>query len=97
LPDTPVSPHIEPRELSGCTPQQIDRIARQAGLIPRGPDPMNGKGAYVDPVSGKQRVLIHPHANEYHINNADGERLDIDGNIVDPKSPLAHLPLRTAP
>lgn len=54
---------------------------------------MNGKGAYVDPITGVQRILIHPADGEYHVNNPNGERLDIDGNVVDPKSPLAHLPL----
>jgi hypothetical protein len=77
----------------GRTPQQIDRAARDAGLIPRGPDPMNGKGAYVDPVTGVQRILIHPADREYHVNNPSGERLDINGNVVDAKSLLAHLPL----
>ena len=54
---------------------------------------MNGKGAYVDPVTGVQRILIHPDHREYHVNNPSGERLDIDGNVVDGKSLLAHLPL----
>ena len=55
---------------------------------------MNGKGAYVDPVTGVQRILIHPTSSEYHVNNSRGERLDINENAVDAKSPLAHLPLR---
>jgi len=54
---------------------------------------MNGKGAYIDPVTGAQRLLIHPNDREYHVNNPSGERIDINGNVVDPKSPLAHLPL----
>jgi len=54
---------------------------------------MNGKGAYIDPVTGAQRLLIHPNDREYHVNNPIGERIDINGNVVDPKSPLAHLPL----
>jgi hypothetical protein len=77
----------------GRTPQQIDRAARDAGLIPMGPDPMNGKGAHVDPVTGVQRILIHPDDKEYHVNNPSGERLDINGNVVDAKSLFAHLPL----
>jgi len=40
-----------------------------------------------------QRILIHPADGEYHVNNSIGERLDINGDVVDPKSPLAHLPL----
>jgi hypothetical protein len=54
---------------------------------------MNGKGAYVDPVTGVQRILIHPADREYHVNNPNGERLDINGNVVDAKSLSAHLPL----
>jgi len=54
---------------------------------------MNGKGAYMDPVTEAQRLLIHPKDREYHVNNPSGERIYINGNVVDPKSPLAHLPL----
>jgi hypothetical protein len=87
------SPHLYPRDFIGKTPEEIDRAAREVGLIARGPDPMNGKGAYIDPVTGRQRLLIHPNEGEFHINNPDGERLDIDGQVVDPSSPSAHLPL----
>ena len=61
-----------------------------------GPDPKNGKGSYIDPVTGHQRLLIHPNDREFHVNNPLGERVDINGDIVDPKSPLAHLPLNTS-
>jgi len=33
---------------------------------------MNGKGAHIDPVTGQQRLLIHPHDREYHVNNPSG-------------------------
>jgi hypothetical protein len=93
LRDRRASPHIDPRDFIGRTPEQIDRAARDAGLIPKGPDPMNGQGAYIDPVTGAQRILIHPSDREYHVNNPAGERLDITGNVVEASSPLAHLPL----
>lgn len=89
------SPDISPDEVAGKTPEEIDQLARDKGLNPMGPDPMGGRGAYTDPVTGKQRVLCHtncdsPHA---HVNNPDGERLDINGNVVAPESPDAHLPI----
>ena len=28
-----------------------------------------------------------------HVNNENGERLDINGNVVPPESPDAHLPI----
>ncbi|EGW21445.1 RHS repeat-associated core domain-containing protein [Methylobacter tundripaludum] len=92
------SPHIDPKEVAGKTPSQIDQIARDKGLIPTG-DPKSGKGAYIDPVTGKQRVLTHPDPQSgctgphCHVNNPAGERLDINGNVVSPESPEAHLPL----
>ena len=73
------SPTIDPGDIAGKSPQEIDQAARNAGLVPKGPDPMAGKGAYVDPVTGEQRVLIHPdgpnpHA---HVNDPAGNRLNI--------------------
>ncbi|SDT88688.1 RHS repeat-associated core domain-containing protein [Halopseudomonas salegens] len=89
------SPNINPGDVANRTPEQIDALARERGLIPRGPDPQAGRGAYVDPATGNQRVLCHtncanPHA---HVNNPQGQRLDIDGNVVLPESPAAHLPI----
>jgi hypothetical protein len=94
----PRSPVIDPSTIAGRTPAEIDQIARNAGLIPRGPDPMNGRGAYVDPVTGEQRILIHPDPTDpsqshAHVNDPSGHRLDINGNPVDNESPDAHLPL----
>ena len=91
---TPQSPHINPQELAGKTPAEIGEASRNAGLIPRGPDPDSGQGAYVDPVTGEQRVLIHPEHAHFHVNNPAGERLDINGQVVAPESLAAHLPLR---
>lgn len=96
----PKSPHIDPKDVAGKTPDEIDDLARNKGLIPKG-DPKSGKGAYVDPVTGKQRVLTHPKPDSgcsgphCHVNNSAGERLDINGNVVSPKSPDAHLPLNS--
>jgi hypothetical protein len=89
------SPHINPGDVANKTPGQIDALAKEKGLIPKGPNPQAGKGAYVDPVTGNQRVLCHtncanPHA---HVNNPQGQRLDINGNVVPPESPAAHLPV----
>ncbi len=94
-PQPATSPHIDPNDVSGKTPSEIDAFAKQKGLIPKGPDPMNGKGAYVDPVTGEQRVLSHPNAESphAHVNNPAGERLGPDGSVVEPESPEAHLPI----
>jgi RHS repeat-associated protein len=88
------SPEIDPGEVAGKSPQEIDQIAKEKGLVPKGPDPMNGKGAYVDPVTGEQRILVHPGANGHvHVNDPSGQRLGINGKPVAPESPLAHLPI----
>jgi hypothetical protein len=56
---------------------------------------LTGEGAYIDPVTGEQRILIHPNVEtpHVHVNDPTGARLDIDGNVVPPESPDAHLPL----
>jgi hypothetical protein len=90
------SPEIHPEEIAGKTPSEIDQIAREKGLTPKGPDPAGGRGSYDDPVTGKQRILSHPNGKEgphCHVNDCQGQRLDINGNRVKPNSPEAHLPL----
>jgi len=90
------SPQINPAEVAGKTPQQVDEYARSKGLIPKGPDPMAGRGAYVDPVTGEQRILCHPDGapdGHLHVNDPSGQRLDQSGEPVAPESPDAHLPL----
>jgi len=46
----------------GKTPAQIDEMFRAKGFEPRGPDPLNGKGGYVNPKTGRS----------YHIDEANG-------------------------
>lgn len=87
------SPEIKPSDVAGKTPGEIDQLATGAGLKPKGPDPQNGKGAYVDPVTGEQRVLVH--GDHAHVNDAAGNRLDIKGNVVPSNSPAAHLPIKS--
>jgi RHS repeat-associated protein len=87
------SPVINPSDVAGKTPGQIDQLATGAGLKPKGPDPQNGRGAYVDPVTGEQRILVH--GDHAHVNNAAGNRLDVNGNVVPSNSPAAHLPIGT--
>lgn len=90
------SPKINPKDVANKTPAQIDTLAKDKGLIPKGSNPQAGRGAYIDPVTGKQRVLCHPDcANPHaHVNNSQGQRLDINGNIVPAESPPAHLPIK---
>jgi hypothetical protein len=79
--------------MAGKTPAEIGQAARDAGLVPRDLDPDTGQGSYIDPVTGEQRVLIHPEYGHFHVNNPAGERLNIDGQVVAPESSEAHLPL----
>ena len=90
------SPSIHPSEVANRTPSQIDALAKERGLIPKGPAPASGRGAYIDPVTGEQRLLCHVNACEphAHVNNAAGQRLDLTGNVVAPESQAAHLPIR---
>lgn len=95
VPGAPRSPLINPANVAGLKPHEIDVFARLMGLNPRGPDPMNGRGAYLDPITGNQRILSHPDAEppHAHVNDPAGQRLDINGNNVPPESPDAHLPI----
>ena len=90
------SAHIWPHEVTNKTPVEIDRRARQLGLVPRGPDPAMGRGAYVDPQTGIQRILSHPEATvpHAHVNDPAGKRIDKHGNPVPSESPAAHLPIK---
>lgn len=94
--NTPLkSPVIDPAEVAGKTPAEIDALAKQKGLIPKGPDPAGGRSAYVDPVTGEQRILCHPDGcggGHVHVNDPSGQRLGINGKPVAPESPEAHLP-----
>jgi hypothetical protein len=92
------SPTIDPQSVAGKTPQEIDQIARGLGLTPKGKNPLAGQGAYIDPVTGEQRILIHPtptaggpHA---HVNDPQGGRLDVNGKPVPAEAPEAHLPIK---
>jgi hypothetical protein len=88
--------HIDPKRVAGKSPTEIDKYARDQGLKPRGDDPKSGRGSYTDPDTGEQRVLVHPEGKSphAHVNSPDGSRLDIDGNVVEPEAPEAHLPLK---
>ena len=88
--------NISPSEVIGNTPSAIHARAQQLGLQPRGPDPAMGRGAYIDPQTGIQRILSHPNAQPAHglVNNALGQRIDASGNIVAPESSGAHLPIQ---
>ena len=93
---------ISPSEVANKTPTQIDKRAKELGLEGKGKDPKSGQGAYVDPQTGKQRVLSHPNATDKagnstphgHVNNAQGQRIDANGNVVKNESKAAHLPIK---
>jgi hypothetical protein len=56
----------------GQTAAQVDKMLRAKGFEPRGPDPLNGKGGYVNPRTGRS----------YHIDRANrfGEPPHVDVN-----------------
>ena len=56
----------------GKTPTQIDEMFKAKGFEPRGPDPLSGKGGYVNPKTGRS----------YHIDEANsfGEAPHVDVN-----------------
>ena len=64
--------------------EEIEKIAKEKGLIPKGPDPKAGKGSYIDPVTGEQRILIHD--DHGHVNDSEGNR--IPGEEDDPHIPI---------
>lgn len=91
------SPDIDPADISGKSPEEIEELAIRNGLIPKGTDPKSGKGSWVDPVTGEQRILSHPNGEPFphaHVNNPSGQRLGPGGQVVEPEAPSAHLPLR---
>jgi hypothetical protein len=87
---------ISPSEVIGKTPAEIDARARELGLEPRGLELTSGRGAYVDPRTGQQRILSHPtaHPPHGHVNDPAGQRIDANGQVVPPESPQAHLPIQ---
>lgn len=89
------SPEIKPSDVAGKTAGEIGQIATDAGLKPKGPDPVGGKGSFVDPKTGEQRVLVH--GDHAHVNDPAGNRLDVNGNKVPANSPAAHLPVKPDP
>jgi hypothetical protein len=89
---------IKPNAVVNQTPAHIDANAKALGLQPRGKDPANGLGTYIDPVTGKQRILSHPNdpkGAHAHVNNPDEQRIDANGDVVEPESKAAHLPINT--
>ena len=88
---TPTSPTIDPKDVGGKTPEEIDKLAGELGLQPKGLDPKGGRGAYIDPVTVEQRILVH--GDHTHVSGSAGNRLDINGNRVPSESPAVHLPI----
>jgi hypothetical protein len=86
------------RAATAKTPEEIAKIAADHGLIPRGKDPQAGQGAHVDPATGEQRILIHPAPSSgdphAHVNDPEGNRLNVAGKQVPAASPEAHLPVK---
>jgi RHS repeat-associated protein len=92
---------ISPSEVIGKTPAEIDARARELGLQPMGPDPAGGRGSYIDPKTGEQRILVHPAPKtggpHGHVNDPSGQRVGPNGERVPPESKEAHLPIKEQP
>ena len=79
--DPPQSPELAPAELIGRTHEDVQRLAREKGLMEDNRRP----NRYLDPLTGRERLRIdagHPPA---------GPRA---GRIVDPETGDPHFPLR---
>ena len=61
----------------GKTPQEIDKMFNDKGFQPRGPDPINGKGGYVNPKSGRS----------YHIDPGGKYKKGVEKPHVDVNRP----------
>jgi len=88
---------ISPSEVIGKTPDEIHDRAQELGLKPMGPDARSGKGSYIDPQTGKQRIGPHDISDRHsHVNTPKGrtERVGPEGNVVDRRSEEAHLPIK---
>ena len=81
------SSKIDPNPFKGKTSQQIDKMFRQKKFSTRGPDPVTGKGGYVNPKTGRS----------YHIdqNNRFNEPPHVDVNR--PKDYNGNLPKKKYP
>ena len=57
---------------------------------------MKGRGSYGDPQTNVPRIMTHTNAAapHGHVNNATGQRIGPNGQIVPPRSPEAHLPIK---
>jgi hypothetical protein len=49
---------LNPSDFYGKTAAEVDRMALDAGLLPKGPSPVSGKGAYIDPATGDGDVPV---------------------------------------
>lgn len=92
---------ISPSEVLNKTPAEIDEAAKRIGLQPKGTDPMNGKGSYIDPKTKQQRIISSPKGDKMnkkphgHVNTPEGQRVGPDGKVVADDTPEAHLPIKT--
>jgi RHS repeat-associated protein len=84
---SPIVETLETNPFKGKTPTQIDEMFTKKGFDPRGPDPVNGKGGYVNPKTNRS----------YHIDekNSFGEPPHVDVNR--PRNYGGSLPKRKFP
>jgi hypothetical protein len=72
----------------GKTPQEIDRMLKEKGFEPRGPDPVSGKGGYVDPKTGRS---YHIDPGGQYKKGAEEPHVDVN------RPPSSDLPKRKYP
>jgi hypothetical protein len=99
----PKSPNVTPDDLKGKTRCEIDKGAKDKGLVP---DPKK-PNKYRDPVTGKERIRVDPgHIDRetgkpYNNPNAAGPHVhgydETGGKIVDPETGDPHFPLQDEP
>ena len=90
---------VNPADIEGKTPQEIHDYATSKGLIPKGPDPMNNRGAYLSPETGERVIESHPNDRRgqpphAHVYDSNDNRLGVDGKVYDDDAPEAHIPIK---
>lgn len=85
---------MKPDELKELTPEQLDEMKPEGWKFNQSPD---GRFVHIKDSNNNYRIRIDPPDKvtpyrHIHIYDADGNALDINGNIVPKSSPDAHIP-----
>ena len=85
---------MTPREIRQLTPEQLQQRLPKDWSYNKSPD---GRFIHIRDANGKYRIKIDPadrvtNYRHIHILDGKGNALDINGNVVPPNSPAAHIP-----